>query len=97
MPAEKVNGSQENGSNNEFMMVKKKGRDRFDMKGDPAWLDMVEEAARAVHGLTMAGYVKMSVNAQLRKDGFLPLIPSDADNIPQAATQPRRKSKKKQE
>jgi hypothetical protein len=47
------------------------GRDRIFMRADPAWISHVVAVAEQ-HCLDLAGYIRLAVNNQLRRDGFPP-------------------------
>jgi hypothetical protein len=55
------------------MMGRKKGLEmsgRIDFRADPAWIAVVEEAAKRL-GMGVSAYVRMATNKQLAQDGFV--------------------------
>jgi len=46
------------------------GRDRLEIRADPAWIDQVTEAARRV-GCSLSSYVRIALTERMQRDGIL--------------------------
>jgi len=77
------------------------GRDRLEIRADPAWIDQVTEAARRV-GCSLSSYVRMALTERMQRDGVnvppapkpMPATPSTppAGELPEGIAQPMAES-----
>jgi len=61
------------------------GRDRLEIRADPAWIDQVTEAARRV-GCSLSSYVRMALTERMQRDGIM--VPISPQPVPATPSTP---------
>ena len=51
---------------------KKTGRRRLEIIAEPEWIDLLTDAAKDAGHASLSSYIRVTMNAQMRKQGFYP-------------------------